>query len=148
MNKRLSKILTIVILVLAVLGAIFYGLSIGGSVDEGTLDAPMGRFVGYAMFLLVVAAGIAVVFSLLNLFKKPAVLKKTLLSLGVLAVVLVIAYAMADGGMVKDASGKVFEVTKEGSTSKWVSTGIWYSLILLVVGAALFLWDMVKNLIK
>ncbi len=142
MNKSLSKILTIVILVLAVLGAIFYGMSIGG------VDAAMGRYVGYAMFLLIVAAGIAVVFSLLNLFKKPALLKKTLLSLGVLAVVLVIAYALADGGTVTDASGKIFEVTREGSTSKWVDTGIWYSLILLVVGAALFLWDMVKNLIK
>jgi len=146
MNKSLSKILTIVILVLAVLGAIFYGMSINGAGE--TLEAPMGRYVGYALFLLIVAAGIAVVFSLLNLFKKPALLKKTLLSLGVLAVVLIIAYAMADGGTVTDASGKIFEVTKEGSTSKWVDTGIWYSLILLVVGAALFLWDMVKNLIK
>jgi formate-dependent nitrite reductase membrane component NrfD len=146
MNKSLSKILTIVILVLAVLGAIFYGMSINGA--EETLEAPMGRYVGYALFLLIVAAGIAVVFSLLNLFKKPALLKKTLLSLGVLAIVLAVAYAMADGGTVTDASGKIFEVTKEGSTSKWVDTGIWYSLILLVVGAALFLWDMVKNLIK
>ncbi len=141
MNKSLSKILMIVTLVLAVLGAIFYGTSIEGG------DAAVGRYVSYAIALLIITAALAVVFPMLNMFKKPALLKKTLMYLAILGVVLAAAYFMAGSEAVYDASNKVFEGS-EGSTSKWVGTAINYSFILLFVGGVLFLFDMVKNLIK
>jgi len=141
MNKSLSKILMIVSLVLAVLGAFLYGASMDGG------DTAIGRYVGYAILLLIITAILAIVFPLLNMVKKPALLKKALMYLAVLAVVLAIAYFAADADAVYDASGKVFEGSK-GSTSKWVGTAINYSFILLTVGGALFLVDMVKNLIK
>ena len=141
MNKSFSKILMIVTLVLALIGVgLYYAASDGA-------DAAMGNYVGYSILLLVIAAGLAVVFSLLNLLKKPALLKKALLSLGVLAVVLAISYAMAGNEAVYDASGKVFPGSA-GSTSKWVGTFINYSIILMLVGAVLFLYDMIKNLVK
>ena len=131
----------IVTLVLALIGVgLYYAASDGA-------DAAMGNYVGYSILLLVIAAGLAVVFSLLNLLKKPALLKKALLSLGVLAVVLAISYAMAGNEAVYDASGKVFPGSA-GSTSKWVGTFINYSIILMLVGAVLFLYDMIKNLVK
>jgi len=141
MNKSLSKILMIVSLVLAVLGAVFYGSSIEGG------DAAVGRYVSYAIFLLIITAILSIVFPLLNMLKKPALLKKALLYLGVLAVVLAVAYFAAGSEAVYDASGKVYEGS-EGSTSKWVGTAINYSFILLTIGGVLFLIDMVKNLIK
>jgi hypothetical protein len=146
MNKSFSKILMIVTLVLAVVGVIFYYLSADGD------EAAMGNYVGYSMFLLIVGAGLAFAFSIFNMIKKPALLKKTLLSLGVLGIVLAIAYFMADGSIVNDASNKPFlngeGVPYSAGTYKWVATFIIYSLILMTVGAALFLVDMIKNLIK
>lgn len=141
MNKSFSKILMIVTLILAVLGAVLYGTSMEGG------DAAIGRYVSYAILLLIITAVLAVVFPLLNMLKKPALLKKALLYLGVLAIVLALAYFAAGSEAVYDASGKVFEGS-EGSTSKWVGTAINYSFILLTVGGVLFLVDMVKNLIK
>ena len=112
----------------------------------------MGNYVGYAILLLVITAGLAIVFSLLNLFKNPAALKKSLISIGVLAAVLVIAYLLADGSVVNDASNKEFVdssgVPYSAGTYKWVATFIVYSLILMLVGAVLFLYDMIKNLVK
>ena len=146
MNKRLSKIFMIVTLVLALIGVALYYLSSSGG------DTSMGNYVGYAILLLVITAGLAIVFSLLNLFKNPAALKKSLISLGALAVVLVIAYLLADGSIVNDASNKEFVdssgVPYSAGTYKWVATFIVYSLILMLVGAVLFLYDMIKNLVK
>ena len=51
--------------------------------------------------------------------------------------------------VVLDAQGKIVEGGEEGVASNvWSSTGIWYSIILGGVGLALFLYDMVKSLIK
>ncbi len=146
MNKRLSKILMIVSLVLALIGVVLYYTSSSGG------DAAMGSYVGYAILLLIINAGLALVFSLVNLFKNPAALKKALFSIGILAVVLAIAYFMASSDAVYDASDKVFLDSKgipySSGTFKWVDTFIVYSVILMIVGAVLFLVDMVKNLIK
>lgn len=156
MNKNFSKILMLVVLVLAVIGAVLYAMTsidlpsaAGPELDEAKikLGVVVGRYVTYALILLIVAVALALVFSLLNLVKKPALLKKAVLSLAVLGVVLAIAYFMADGNAVYDASGNVFP-NSEGSVSKWVGTFINYSIILIVVGSILFVYDMVKNLIK
>ncbi len=146
MNKRLSKILMIVSLVLALIGVVLYYTSSSGG------DAAMGSYVGYAILLLIINAGLALVFSLVNLIKNPAALKKALFSIGILAVVLAIAYFMASSDPAYDASDKVFLDSKgvpySSGTFKWVDTFIVYSVILMIVGAVLFLVDMVKNLIK
>ena len=156
MNKSFSKILMIVVLVLAVLGIVFYAMTnievpgaAGPDRDAALvkLGNVVGNYVSYALFVLIVAVALALIFSLLNLVKKPALLKKALLSLAVLGIVLAIAYFMADGNAVFDASGNVFEGS-EGSVSKWVGTFINYSMILIVVGGILFAFDMIKNLIK
>ena len=146
MNKRLSKIFMIVTLILALIGVALYYLSSSGG------DASMGNYVGYAILLLVITAGLTIVFSLLNLIKSPTALKKSLISVGVLVAVLVIAYLLADGSVVNDASNKEFLDSKglpySAGTYKWVATFIVYSAILMAVGAFLFLFDMIKNLIK
>lgn len=156
MNKSFSKILMLVVLVLAVLGAALYAMTgidmpsaAGPELDaaEIKLGIVVGRYVTYALLLLIVAVALALIFSLLNLVKKPALLKKALLSLAVLGVVLAAAYFMADGDAVYDASGNIF-AGSEGSVSKWVGTFINYSMILIIVGAVLFVYDMIKNLIK
>jgi hypothetical protein len=101
------------------------------------------------VIVLIATAGAALLSSVISLVKKPEQLKKTLLSIAVLGVVLVIAYLLKDGSVVLDAQGKIVEGGEEGVASNiWSSTGIWYSIILGGVGLVLFLYDMVKSLIK
>ena len=94
-------------------------------------------------------AAISIFSSVFSLVRKPEQLKKTLLSIGILAVVLLIAYFFKEGTEVLGADGKVLVGGEENSTSNvWSSTGILYSIILGGVGLALFLVDMVKSLVK
>ncbi len=162
MDKKLSKILMIIVLVLAVIGIVLYYFSTAMEIPAE--DAPgyeaaklaesaaVGSFVNYAIILLAVVTIATLALSLFNLVKKPALLKKALLSLGVLAVLFAIAYVTSNGDLVNDASGNVFvdsrKVPYVASTYKYVATAIQYSMILLVVGGGLFVYDMIKNIVK
>jgi len=162
MDKKLSKILMIIVLVLAVIGIVLYYFTT--AIDIPAEEAPgydaaklvesakVGTFVGYGLILLVVVTVVTLALSLLNLLKKPALLKKALLGLGVMLVLFAIAYFTSNGDEVLDASGNIFvdsdKVPYVASTYKYVATAIQYSVILLVVGGALFIYDMVKNLVK
>ena len=98
--------------------------------------------------MVIITTIIAVVFSILNLIKHPQLLKKTFISLAALAVVLVISYVMADDGATLNTSGLVLEDGEAGATSKWVSTGIWYSLILGAAGLLVIFGGFVKSLVS
>ena len=87
-------------------------------------------------------------FSILNLIKNPQLLKKSLLSLIVLGALLGIAYGMSDDGATLNVAGNVIRDGEEGSISKWVSTGIWYSLILGGVGLLIIFGGFVKSLVS
>lgn len=154
MNNKLSKVLTIIAVIIALIGAIFYirVVMAGDDAIEDSADLQntiISPFVWLTVIVLIATAGAALLSSVISLVKKPEQLKKTLLSIAVLGVVLVIAYLLKDGSVVLDAQGKIVEGGEEGVTSNvWSSTGIWYSIILGGVGLVLFLYDMVKSLIK
>ena len=154
MNNKLSKVLTIIALIIALIGAVFYirVVMAGDDAIEDSADLQntiISPFVWLTVIVLIATAGAALLSSVISLVKKPEQLKKTLLSIAVLGVVLVIAYLLKDGSVVLDAQGKIVEGGEEGVASNiWSSTGIWYSIILGGVGLVLFLYDMVKSLIK
>lgn len=154
MNNKLSKVLTIIAVVIALIGAIFY-IRVVMAGDEAIKDSAdlqnsiISPFVWLTVIVLIATAAASLISSIVSLVKKPEQLKKTLLSVAVLGVVLVIAYLLKDGSVVLDAQGKIVEGGEEGVASNlWSSTGIWYSIILGGVGLILFLYDMVKSLIK
>jgi hypothetical protein len=62
-------------------------------------------------------------------------------------VILIVSYFLSDSKEVYDAAGNVFQGSG-GSVSKWIGTSINYSVILLLVSGGLFLWDMLKNIVK
>lgn len=105
-------------------------------------------FVSFAKIILIITAAITLLFSLWNLIRHPKLLKKSLVSVGILAVILIFAYLMASDAAVTNMSGNVIKDGEAGSTSKWVSTGIWYSMILGAIGLGFFLWDFVKSLVS
>ena len=157
MDKKLSKILMIVVFVMAVIGGLLYVVSSGVEVPPVDADgyaeavaeqgSKIGNFVSFALMLLAITAVLAVAFSLVNLFKKPALLKKSLIALVILGIILAGAYFTADAGEVLDAKGMAFP-NSAGSISKWVGTAINYSIFLLIIGGIAFVADMIKNIIK
>jgi len=153
MNSKISKALSLVSGLIGLIAIYFLARIImeGDDAVKESLELQnslVSPFVSFARIILIITTIIAVVFSLWNLVRQPKLLKKTLLSLAALAVLLAIAYGMASDAAVTNVSGNVIKNGEAGSVSKWVSTGIWYSLILGGIGLAFFLWDFVKSLIS
>ncbi|OSY88620.1 hypothetical protein WH52_02770 [Tenacibaculum holothuriorum] len=138
------KVLVALIFILAVVGMIM--VANGGEDTSPEMASAASFMVNFAVVLLGLAAFLAVVMSLLSLFKNPAALKKTLLGLVVLGVLLAVSYFASSDGAVTGANNE--SLLEAGSVSKWSETGLNYSYILLVVGGVFFVWDLLKSLIK
>ena len=146
---KLSKIVTIVVAVLAIIGIALY-INVSG-IDKDNLEelsGPVSTIVSYSWWLFLGAVAITVVLSIWSLIKNPAALKKTLIGLAVLGVLLSVSYFLASDAAVLDAQNVQLEDGAAGSTSKWVGTGIIYSLILGAIGVVFFVLDLLKGLIK
>ena len=153
MNSTFSKILSLVAGLIGVLATNFLTRIIvaGDEAIKTSVDlqsSVVSPFIGFARIVLIITTVLAVVFSVWNLIKHPKLLKRTLLALAVLGVLLAISYALADDGAVTDMYGKTIKDGEAGSTSKWVSTGIWYTVILMAIGIFGFLFDFAKSLFK
>ena len=149
MNSKFSKILTIIIALISVIGiALFINVSMQEEGSEA-LSSAVSLLIPYSTFLFYAVVAITVVLSIWGLVKNPDNLKKTLLGLAVMGVLLAVSYLLGDGQAVYDAKGLVLEGGEEGAFSnQWSSTGIWYSIILGALGFAFFIIDLVKGLIK
>ena len=153
MNNNVSKILSIVAGVIGVVAIFFLARIImeGDEPVKSSLELQnsiVSPFIQFAKIILIITAILAIGFSLFNLVRQPKMLKKSLISVAALGIVLVISYVMADDAAVYDVSGNVLKDGEAGSTSKWVSTGIIYSLFLGAIGLGFFLWDFVKSLVS
>jgi magnesium-transporting ATPase (P-type) len=149
-----NKILSIIIALVALVGAFLFirifmedAEAIETNVDlQNKVISPI---IYYSTFLLIATVVITVVLSLWSLIRNPENLKKTLMGLGVLAILLIISYFLSDSEAVINAAGGISEGGEAGSSvNKWVGTGIWYSLILGAVASFFFVYDLVKGLIK
>lgn len=152
MNSTVSKILSLVSGLIGLIAIYFLARIImeGDDAVKESLDLQnslVSPFVSFARIILIITAVIAIVFSLWNLIRQPKLLKKSLISLAAMAVLLIVAYGLASDAAVTNASGMVIKDGEAGPVSKWVSTGIIYSMILGGIGLAFFLWDFVKGLI-
>jgi glucan phosphoethanolaminetransferase (alkaline phosphatase superfamily) len=153
MNSKVSKILSLVSGFIGLIAIYFLTRIImeGDDAVKESLDLQnslVSPFVSFAKIILIITAAITLLFSLWNLIRHPKLLKKSLVSVGILAVILIFAYLMASDAAVTNMSGNVIKDGEAGSTSKWVSTGIWYSMILGAIGLGFFLWDFVKSLVS
>ncbi|MBK5208613.1 MAG: hypothetical protein JJE44_03795 [Flavobacteriaceae bacterium] len=153
MDDKKSKILTYVTGIIGLIGFYFFvRIVMEGDdpiIESADLQASiLSPFIWFAIYLLGATAAISVIFSLLNMAKHPEMLKRTLLGVGVMVVLLVVAYVFATDEAVTDGMGKVIKDGEAGSVSKWVSALINYSFILGAIGLGFFLFDFVKSLVK
>ena len=152
-GSKLGKFLPVIIAGICVIGAILFIRVMMAGEEEIKTDAAVQAsvvtpIVTFSIALLIAAVVITVLTSLFSMFKNPAALKKTMLGLGVLAILLAISYFSASDAAVYDAQGVLLKDGAAGAVSKWVGTGIIYSLILGAVGSLFFVFDLVKGLIK
>ena len=150
-----NKILNILIAAIAIIGGILFirifmedAQEIVDNVDnlQNTVVSPL---ISYSYWLFIAAVVITIGLSLWSLVRNPENLKKTLGGLGVLAVLLAVAYFLSDSSAVYDTAGKIQPGGEQGSaTNHWVGTGIWYSIILGGIASLFFVWDLLKGLVK
>lgn len=153
MNSKISKILSIVTGAISIVAIYFLARIImeGDDVVKESLDLQnsiVSPYITFAKVVFIITAVLAVGFSLWNLVKHPKALKKALMSIVVLGVLLAVAYMLASDAAVTNVSGNVLKDGEAGSTSKWVSTGIWYSLILGGIALLGIFADFVKSLVS
>jgi len=144
-----TKILNIGVAVVMLLGLILWiRTGMNGEDLKGNADlqvSVLDPFYYLTLLLLVISAGAAVVFSVINLVKHPALLKRSLIGLGAMVVILFVSYLISTGNVVLNHSGKELA---SADVSKWVSTGIWYSILLGGIGLLFFVVDFIKSFIK
>ena len=152
MNQKLTNILKGLVGFIAVVAAYFF-IRIISTGDEVIVEGGgslgiVGPMVSFSIGLFLVVLGLTVLFSIIGLFKKPEALKKTLLGLVVLGMFLAISYGLADDSAVTDVTGEVLKNGEAGSESKWVSTGIWYTVFLGAAAILSIVLGGVKSIIK
>jgi len=149
MSSKFSKILTIVVAFISLIGALlFVNVFLQESESEAQVQAVV-PLIEYSAILFYVTVAVTIVLSIVGLVKSPQNLKKTLLGIGVLAVLLIISYSLGDSNVVLDANGNIIEGGEQGSsTNQWVGSLIWLSTILVGIGGVLFVVDLVKGVSK
>ena len=152
MNQNFTKILKGLVALIAVVAAYFFIMIINTGddviVEGGGSLGIVGPMVSFSIGLFLLVLLITVLFSVVGLFKKPQALKKTVLGLVVLAVFLAISYGLAPDNSVTDVTGEVLPGGEAGSNSKWVSTGIWYTVLLGATAILTIVAGGVKSIIK
>lgn len=150
MDNKFSKILTILIAVLSVVGIILFAVvAATDKEDLVAMNSAVSPLVTFSTYLFYAAVAVTIVLSLISMVKNPENLKKTLLGLAVMGVFLIISFFLGDSEAVLDTQGAVIEWGEAGgSVNQWVGTLIWYSTLLLIVGGVFFVFDLLKGLVK
>jgi succinate dehydrogenase hydrophobic anchor subunit len=153
-DNKLSKYLSFLIAGIALVGAILF-IRVFMQDAEAIENDPevqksvVNPIIFFSTSLLYLAIGITVVLSVWSVIKNPQNLKKLVLGLGLLTVILLISYFMADSNAVLDTQDKVLEGGEAGTAmNQWVGTGIWFSMALGLIASLFFVFDLIKGLIK
>jgi hypothetical protein len=145
---NIVKIMRIIVAVVGVVAAIFLVRIIGVGDDE--IKAGQDSVVQPLMYMAYVALVLTIVavllFTVINLVKKPAVLKQTLINVGLFAVVVVVGYVWSSGTDLdlKPFISKGLDVTE--STSKYVGMGLITFYILTAIAILAMIYTGVKKL--
>lgn len=151
-SNKLSKILTIVAVIISLIGVFFLVriIMVGDdAIKSGGEQGIVSGFYSFALFILVAVTLVTLVLSLINLFRNPQSLKRSLIGLAILGVLLMITYFMADGSAVLDPfTNKVIKDGEAGSISKWVSALINFTGLLGLAGIVAILLGVVRSAVK
>lgn len=134
----LHKIIRIVVLIMALIGIVLLATILTG--NQGTISL----YMNVAYVVLAIAILFTLLFSFAQLFTNKDTLKKTLISVGLFVVVIVISYVLSEG----EAVYKAGQLVVSESGSKWVGTGLRTFYILTFIAIGLMVFSGVKKLVK
>lgn len=144
----LNKIVKIIVAIIGVVALFFLVriLMLGDDAiaNDVTNQGVVSSFIMLAVVVLIVAAAITVLFTLINLITHPNKLKEAIISIVIFGVIVAIAYFMSTGVEQELGDGKMLSA----SESQWVEAGIrtFYFLVVIAIGA--MLWSGVKKVLS
>ena len=97
---KIKKYLNILTIVMVVITLVIFGLFLfGGNVPNQLYTTPVytGTLLTWCYILGVIAVILALIFPLINLFTRPKQAVKTFIGLGIIFILILIAYALSDG---------------------------------------------------
>lgn len=144
----MNRLLTLLVAIIAVIGfGLFINVMMTDVENAEAISDASSPIVTFSIVILIATIVVAALASILGVAKNPKALKNTLIGIVALGVIILVSSLVSDSSQVLDANGNIIAAA-ESSVSKLTSTGIWSSLILLVVGGAFFVFDLFKGLIK
>ncbi|WP_130733351.1 hypothetical protein [Flavobacterium sp. J27] len=132
---NLHKLTKIAAIAIAVLSVLFLGFLMGAT-EDGADNKWITPLIYLSYFVLAICVGVVLVYVLKNLFSDKDNLKKTLISVGLFAGVILVSYILAGDDLVK-ANGEVYS----GSTTKLVGAGLNAFYILTVIAIGAMVWS-------
>lgn len=108
-------------------------------------DAAVNMMLRWAYVLFFVAIGTAVVMPLFNLAKNPAGAMRSLIGLGVVAVVLIISYAMSSDTAIQGSGGLVFD---NPAVLKLTDTGLYAAYFAMAAAILAIVAGEIRNVFK
>ena len=133
---KLQKILTIVALIIGVISFIMWIMVAQGN------ESLISTMIYLCQFLIYIAAGAALIFSIKNIASDGSKLKKTLISVGVFALIIIVGYGLSKDTVYIDGVDKVID------GAKLADTGLYTFYVLAVVALAVMLLGGVKKMTK
>ncbi|HCC71562.1 MAG TPA: hypothetical protein DEQ09_10495 [Bacteroidales bacterium] len=152
MSNLTSRIIQIILWLFMAVTIVFAAIFYFGNVIEGTkgtrLEEPVvtQAFLSWAYILFFIAAGITVIFSIINIILNPKGIKKGIIYLVVAAAVIIIAYFMADDTVLNmpHYTGK----DNVPTTLRYVDTVLFTAYILVGLAFLAILWSSVSRIFK
>ena len=98
--EKIKKLLGILTIVMVVITLVIFGMFLfGGNVPNQSYTTPVytGALLTWCYILCFIGVVLAIIFPLINLFTRPKQALKSFMGLGVIFVLILIAYALSDG---------------------------------------------------
>jgi NADH:ubiquinone oxidoreductase subunit 6 (subunit J) len=147
---NLQNIIKIVSGLLGVLGALLLIRIMSLGDDQIKMDASMGDYssisplINLAIFILLIAVVVTVVFSIITLASDPKKLKKSLIASVLFLLVIAISFGVSEGVETPMKDDKILSA----SGSRLVGTGIVSFYILTVIAFGSMMFSSIKKIIK
>lgn len=146
----MNKIVKILLIVVGLAGAVLWFMlpERDAPVAEATQNGALNAMFWITFILLGIAAAASLIFSLIHLFSNPASIKKTVFVVVGFALVVVIAYVLADGTDVSIPEMAERGIETSETTIKRIGTGIWTFFILVIIAVGAMIWGGVRKATK
>jgi branched-subunit amino acid ABC-type transport system permease component len=140
---NLHKVTKIAAIVISVLSLVFLGGLMAS--DDAANSSWITPLIYLSYVILIACIALVLIYVFKNLLSKKEDLKKTMISLGLFLVLILVSFILADGEEVKTATN---EIIASESTSKWVSTGLNMFYLLAVVAVGTMFWTGLNKIKK